>query len=88
MVWWSQLVTSPLWAQELSFERPLEIASISTGREQASFLRKSFSGFCSLLLAMPTQLYSQPFGMLLWDRLNAEAWRLVSGFLGVNRLIT
>jgi hypothetical protein len=30
IVWWSQLVISPLWAQELSFERPLEIASRHT----------------------------------------------------------
>ena len=39
ILWWSQLVTSPFWAQELSFEHLVEIASIYAGRQQASFLQ-------------------------------------------------
>jgi hypothetical protein len=38
LLWWGQLVTSPLWAQELSFEHLLEIARTHTDRGQASFL--------------------------------------------------
>jgi hypothetical protein len=59
------LVISPLWAQELSFEHLGDRASRQTGRQSRSFLRNFVSGFCFLLLAMPTQLYNQPFGMLL-----------------------
>jgi hypothetical protein len=59
------LVTSPLWAQELSFQYLLEIASTHADRQQASFLPKRVSGFCFPIVAMPSQLYSQPFGMPL-----------------------
>ena len=45
LVWWGQLVTSPLWAQELSFEHLLEIAKTHSDREQASFLPKRVSEF-------------------------------------------
>jgi hypothetical protein len=59
------LVTSPLWAQELSFQYLLEIASTHADRQQASFLPKRVSGFCFPIVAMPSQLYNQPFGMPL-----------------------
>jgi hypothetical protein len=40
LLWWSQLVTSPLWAQELSFEHLLEIAStVHRGSQSGSFLQ-------------------------------------------------
>ena len=51
------------WAQELSFKHVLETARTHTARQQASFLQKSVSGFCLPILAMPSQFYSQPFGM-------------------------
>jgi hypothetical protein len=59
------LVTSPLWAQELSFERLLEIAPSYTDRQQASFLPERVSGLCLPILAMSSQLYSLPFGIPL-----------------------
>jgi hypothetical protein len=59
------LVTSPLWARELSFEHLLEIARTHTDREQASFLPKRVSGFCLPIVAMPSQSYNQPFGIPL-----------------------
>jgi hypothetical protein len=65
LLWWGQLVTSPLWVQELSFEHLLEIARTHTYRQQGSFLPKCVSEFCLPVVAMPSQLYSQPFGMPL-----------------------
>src|SRR5271156_4565519 len=62
ILWWGQLVTSPLWAQELSFEHLLEIARAHTDRQQAGFLPKRVSGFCLPIVAMPSQSYNQPFG--------------------------
>jgi hypothetical protein len=65
IVWWSQLVTGPLWAQELSFELLLEIASRYIQRQQASFLPERVPGFCLPILAMSSQVYNLPFGMHL-----------------------
>jgi hypothetical protein len=65
ILWWGQLVTSPLWAQELSFKHLLEIARTHIDRQQASFLPKRVSEFCFPIVAMPSQLDSQPFGMPL-----------------------
>src|SRR5277367_6040117 len=62
---YSVVVTSPLWAQELSFEHLLEIARTHTDRQRASFLPKRVSGFCLPIVAMPSQSYNQPFGMPL-----------------------
>jgi hypothetical protein len=63
------LVTSPLWAQELSFELLLEIASTHTHthteREQASFLPERVPGLCLPILAMSSQFDSLPFGIPL-----------------------
>ena len=45
VLWWGQLVTSPLWAQQLSFEHLLEIAK--THRQTTSELStKRVSRFC------------------------------------------
>src|ERR1700728_2479097 len=60
ILWWGQLVTSPLWAQELSFKHLLEIARTRIDRQQASFLQNRVSGFCFPIVAMPSQLYSRP----------------------------
>ena len=65
MLWWGQLVTSPLWVQELSSKHLLEIARTHADRQQASFLPKRISKFCFLIVAMPSQSYSQPFGVPL-----------------------
>ena len=51
ILWWSQLVTSPLWAQELSFELLFEIAStyMQTDNKQAFYQNVSLgSAFPSL----------------------------------------
>jgi hypothetical protein len=65
LVWWSQLVTSPLWAQELSFELLLERASTYILRQQASFLPERVPGLYLPILAMSSQVYNLPFGMPL-----------------------
>jgi hypothetical protein len=65
VVWWSQLVTCPLWAQELSFELLLEIASRHIQREEASFLPERVPELCLPILAMSSQVYNLPFGMPL-----------------------
>src|SRR5277367_404667 len=62
---YSVVVTSPLWAQELSFEHLLEIARTHTDRQQASYLPKRVSGFYLPIVAMPSQSYNQPFGVPL-----------------------
>jgi hypothetical protein len=65
LLWRCQLVTSPLWAQELSFKHRLEIARTHINRQKASFLLKRVYGFCTPTVALISQLYSQPFGMPL-----------------------
>jgi hypothetical protein len=55
VLWWSQLVISPLWAQELSFERPLEIASTHTSRQLGSFLRRT-----CLWILLPPPCHAHP----------------------------
>jgi hypothetical protein len=55
LLWWSQLVISPLWAQELSLERPLEIASTHTGRQSGSFLPKT-----CLWILLPPPCHAHP----------------------------
>jgi hypothetical protein len=37
VLWWGQLVTSPLWAQELSFMHLLEIARTQTDNKEAFY---------------------------------------------------
>jgi hypothetical protein len=63
LLWWGQLVTSPLWAQELSFEHLLEIARTQIENNKLSTQR--VSGFCLPIVAMPSQLYNLPFGIPL-----------------------
>ena len=55
LVWWGQLVTSPLWAQELSLEHSLEIATTYTDGQQASFLPKRVSEFYLPVVAIIAQ---------------------------------
>src|SRR5947209_1145118 len=64
-LWWGQLVISHLWAQEQSSKHLLEIVRTRTDSKKASFLPKRVSGICLPTVAMPFQLYSQPFGMPL-----------------------
>ena len=64
LLWWGQLVTSPLWAQELSFEHLLEIAR--TDRQTTSKLStQRVSRFCLPIVAVPSQSYNLPFGIPL-----------------------
>ena len=55
LVWWDQLVTSPLWAQQLSFEHLLEIAK--TDRQTTSKLStQRVSRFCLPIAVVPPQV--------------------------------
>jgi hypothetical protein len=62
---WSQLVTSPFWAQELSFEHLVEIASTYTQVDN----KQAFYETCLWILLPPPchspNCTSQPFGMPL-----------------------
>ena len=60
------MVTSPLWAQELSLEHLLEIARTHTDRQQASFSTQRVSRFCLPIVAMPSLSYNLPFGVPLF----------------------
>ena len=55
MLWWGQLVTSPLWAQQLSFEHLLEVAK--TDRQTTSKLStKRVSRFRLPIAVVPPQV--------------------------------
>src|SRR5947209_18328966 len=60
-----QLVISPLRAQEQSSGHLLEIARTQPNSEEARFLPKRVSEVCLPTAAIPSLLYSQPFGMPL-----------------------
>ena len=54
-LWWGQLVTSPLWAQQLSFEHLLEVAK--TDRQTTSKLStERVSRFCLPIAVVPPQV--------------------------------
>jgi len=54
LLWWGQLVTGPLWAQELSFEHLLEIARTHTDSDKQAFLPNvSLGSAFSSLLCLP-----------------------------------
>ena len=66
LLWWGQLVISPLWAEELSFGSLLEIARTHIAdRQQASFLHNVSLGSPFPSLPCFPKMNNQPFGIPL-----------------------
>src|ERR1700751_2581469 len=78
-LWWGQLVTSPLRAQELSFEHLLEIARTHTDRQQANFLTKT------RLWVPSSQSCNQPFSISLSLYTTAKSKQLPPSHRGRTR---
>jgi len=62
VMWWGQLVTSPLWAWGLSSEHLLEMARTHTRGRQQSLTTRLWD-FTLLSLPFPPPSHNQPFGL-------------------------
>ena len=57
VLWWGQLVTSPLWAQELSFEHLLEIDNKKLSTQRVSEFCLPNRTTCNLAYFYPPTLF-------------------------------